>query len=199
MTERIGRNFLTGEAAAIATYDYTDLAEGTGIKTFYAGDMNLSGAVVYGLFTEPFTTPVGETTAISSIHFDLTPFNLPKTVANGIAYFGCMIRGGASGGENIKLVIQLEKSGADAITAITGKEYTQQAGQGEIKRALVPLKCTQTHFKKGDILRMTVTPVRSGTTWFSHAPDGRDTEHFTSAGGAFDTTMKISIPFKIDL
>lgn len=202
MTERIPRNFLQGEAAAIASYDYYDLAEGTGIKTFYGADFSLSGAVANALLTETIPAVDGEEKppggATTEFNFDLPAFALPKTIAASKAHFQCFIRN-ETGSGSYYLQIQLKKISGAVITNITEKIDSIVCTSG-FKFISFDLDCTQTHFKKGDILRLVVAGVvpAGKDCHFTCEPTGRDTAHFTSAGGAFDTTLRLLVPFKID-
>lgn len=101
---------------SIATYDFFDLAEGTGKVTLYGGGLNLSGSSTYGLSKEAFDpwhtgtsssgTGIFETgrnsrgsttnstfTSLIDKTFEMTPFNLPKVIGGDML---CQIPFGTS-------------------------------------------------------------------------------------------------------
>ena len=79
---------------AIASYDYSDIAEGTGVKTFYGFNVNTSGAATADRFRLGQQSSLNsydvETamTAKAAYNWELTAFNLPKTI-KGTAIIRC--------------------------------------------------------------------------------------------------------------
>lgn len=158
----------TTSAPAIASYNYQDIADGTGIATFYglvyrestadggAKVPYLSTSSEYG--SEDFLSK--ENDGIT-FNFDLTPFNTPRT-AKGTATIS--FRGRQSAGSSVKFTARLIH--VDGITAATTNISSTQTTINVVGDTsfVLPLELTTKHFKKGDILRLYMTQSNvSGT------------------------------------
>ena len=176
--------------SAIASYDYVDVAEGTGLVKYYGTDFQVSGATIYtsyGLIQNPLRSTSASTAPATTrdYNFDLTPFNLPKTV-KGTAHFQIKLQGAA--GNAIRLSAQLKKVSGTDITNVT--DAINSINSVAVDWINFQLPCTQTHFKKGDILRLTLAVVAAGTGKFFHDPSN------ASANSPPDS-MWVHVPFKI--
>ena len=169
-------------AEAIASYNWTDIAEGTGVVTLYGTQTKISGSTTYKLVQDALPSTIaaykGDDTTLT---FDLTAFNTPKTV-KGTAMFSVGV-GGDTGVDNHVSVQIFHVRGATA-TAISSDLATSShdfgASSGEYL-VLIPIPLTQTNFKEGDILRMVVKfindagtdgeigvdPIGRGSTWIT--------------------------------
>lgn len=187
----------------ITSYDFVDIAEGTGVVAFYLAQQGTSSANSYLLTTNQvyssFISIVNP--GATTYDFDLTSFNLPKTV-KGTAFLSMGIYMVASGG-NTSVTVQIKKDSGGNVTdvssAITG-DYIN--GNGAHKMLLIPIPLTQTNFKRGDILRCSITMYGggSGDEEIGTDPIGRNGTYITSAvtGPSMTTTSKLFIPFRID-
>ena len=189
---------------AIASFDWVDIAEGTGMIVFYGIASKTSAAEDYHLVSSqvPYSNPIGTTTTstgTTTIDFDLAPFNLPQT-AKGTAYFsGCM---GLNTG-TITLKVQLKHYDGTTETNITSEIESQDLASEVPASEMVFLKLpltTQKHFKTGEILRMTVKMVvaTAGRAEIGHEP--KNQVFLDINPGTKDTTvMALLMPFRIDL
>ena len=185
---------------ALANYDYTDLAEGTGIQTFYGCDIVDSAGTSYVLLTEAIPASDGETAEIggpTTRNFDLTQFNLSKTVT-GTGYFQSAILGAATG---MTLKAKLQKWDGTTATDITSQFTSTNPSGVSYKFVFFKMPCTKTHFKKGDILRLQIVTEKggAGTGYFVHQPTGAATANFAVPTNVPSTIMRVLVPFKIDV
>jgi len=210
-----------GGEASIASYDYTDIAEGTGIVTFQGYNTFMSGAAAasYHLTTSDITsydimTGFKDPATDGSIYwnFDTSPFNLPKLIEGTatIRFLADLRAEQAATKLNFKLTLQKFSEGAvtnigDTIT--TASLFYQQSDY--LKNLVVKMDVPKTHFKKGDILRLHIVPnmyESTGTIYLFHDPMNRSTTisgSYIVSGVAIDssypTKLETYIPFKLDL
>ena len=87
---------IPGESA-IASYSYTDIAEGTGVVSFYGAETyDTTASTKYILTTNSIISNNPEIISPNGNYdFDLTPFNMPKTI-KGTAYFSVGMYEGSS-------------------------------------------------------------------------------------------------------
>lgn len=218
MASLIPQNFPPVQDAAIATYDYTDIAEGTGIVTYYGAknqssyiltrdslytdDTNSSGDGV----TSASTTSVQTMTKLFDHDYDLE-FNFPKTV-KGTAH--CNITLGTYSTERrlIKAVWDVQKyDGTTETHLISGASTVENYGSSGVAATikLISLDVPETHFKKGETLRCTIelwgqaTAGVSGTFGYAHDPMNRNDGGSTQiVDDDTDTRLIFKIPFRID-
>lgn len=155
---------------AIATYDYTDIAEGTGVVTFYGMNTQASTALTssYALTTNSnigskiawIKTAAGAgTTPFGDYDFETT-FNMPKTIKGNIV--GCIPIGWEDDAvqKNIKITIKVYHYDGTTATLIGqnhDQSITQQAELDERYQYLnIMIPVTETNFSAGDTLRINV-------------------------------------------
>lgn len=196
------------QESSIATFNYTDIAEGTGTVVFYGSRINLSGANSYRMSStkswgdQPYTDRTTDGT--TTMNFDSLPFNLPQIV-NGTAFFQAGF-GTPDDSTNI-LTAQLQRVRGAVVTNITDVATSQLLTGGATPASLsdmasMTLACTLTHFKKDDILRCVVTMTSSGSVAdgdIGHSPNNVDGRWTTPSTLDVTTTMEMHIPFRIDL
>ena len=190
----------TTASEAQAIYDYTDIADGTGVRVFFATATTDSASSQYILTKS--TAPGGEsgtgsssTVAVLSgnvaeLDFDLTAFNKPTTV-KGTAVSSFTIY---SAGTNALCKLQLKKwdgtSETNISSQITTKIYTTSA------EILLSLPLTETHFSEGDVLRLSIdfdgTNINQGV---GIDPSGA----VLGAGVSTLQPFSINVPFKLDI
>lgn len=189
---------------AIASYDWIDIAEGTGIRIFYGivsetgsgFDYHLIGNKdAYSVVTGTIRTTTGETT----LDFDLGKFNLPQTV-KGTAYFSCGMGANAA---TVSVKVQGKKDSGGTVTNFTSEITSQTFAPGGSDSEMVFLKLavTETNFQVGDFIRLTVKLVQAapGTNvTVGHSPKNQDYTNITP-GTKNSTIMAFHCPFRIDL
>ena len=216
------------QTTAIASYDYTDIAEGTGIVALYgAGGGTDAGALYYLTKNASVISQIEKNeywaagglnvTTVSDIDFDLPPFNHPVTLRGNMlaAIPGGMTTGGSNNSATIYVTITVRKVNAggeadiaSAQSASYGWTTTKHTANPEI-HFLTNVLIPRTHFKKGEILRINVAHrtargngVGSSTpigSGFAFQPSNNDTKHFTVGTQVYSTRTVFYVPFEIDL
>jgi hypothetical protein len=194
--------FLRSGEGALASYSYTDLADGTGVVVLYAGQVNpVSAADAHILSAQQFYSEAVEVTGTTTFNFDLTAFNSPR-IAKGTAYlnFGVFQTSSSS---NISLTVKLQKNVAGSFTDISSTITAKMpTGNGGHKMCMVPIPVTTTAFKIGEALRMVVVWTDgTASSAIGIDPMGRYGPYITSALTAptISTVMKLLMPFKLNL
>src|SRR4030042_3978975 len=81
--------FRKSPEGSVTSYNFYDIAEGTGIVKFYLNATETSSAIAYHLDTNPlysavidvgFAYAAGGYTQYTDYDFDVSTFNLPKTI-----------------------------------------------------------------------------------------------------------------------
>lgn len=194
---------------AIASYDYVDLAEGTGIVTVYGFGSDASGAITQALdrnIIEPGTEQLlsGWYPKRSKIDaeqfFSLSAFNLPKTVKGNCYITFTWVTFVNSGTVVRQIRVKVYKN-----TTLLATEETTTHSTAATKTYTTNLKIpiSLTHFKKGDVFKVSFIGIGSGdgNCYLMHDPENRDfTEAAPNITAATNpTALKVYIPFRIDL
>lgn len=208
----------SGESA-IASYSYTDLAEGTGIVDYYGFAMDSgSGTKVYKLTTntgiysaagstahkygQSYYTVAGGASGSQEINFDLQ-FNQPQRMKGNVIINAQVVLALTNPGSNCYFKFKLYKYDGSTETAIssqiTTETITQVSGSDyPFFSVVVPLTAL-THFKKGETFRVEAIiyyALSTNSTFFIvyHSPSDNQ------AGSNLQTTRFIvSVPFVIDI
>jgi hypothetical protein len=195
-------NFGVPTEGAIASYDWTDIAEGTGSIIFDGLACTATGGVTrhatknFALSSNPGSHTRGSSFgggATDTLDFRLSPFNTPRVIGGNFftTYTHYLYTGGGANASidvTIKIIklsgaVETEMGTVTAATRSIAASVTVQ--EGRILNGTI----AQTNFKIGDILiiRATVVTSGGGGGWevrFYHDPA--------------DLYFKTSIPFKID-
>ena len=175
-------NLPVGESR-IASYDYSDLAEGVGYIIYYAyqGNQYVTGSEVYGLTTNTFyanpsmgilnNVPVGASfVKVIDTDFDVT-FNLPKLIKGKLRVLVPVIHGDDSSGVNHQyLIVRARKYSGTTETELASVQTNTvdlSANAVAYYHYNVEMTIPLTHFKKGDKFRLTIEGwghVDSGAT-----------------------------------
>lgn len=212
----IQRTFRKQGEKAVASFDFTDIAEGTGVVVLNGFTSAISGAIYYDLSTselhsELIQTKTAQITAAgealkNTCNFDLPAFNLPRTIKGtamiSIPFSGtCVDVGGACGG-HLRVYVQ-KGSPTFATIANAQTEHSGYGGQSIVEDYFtIPITLPETHFKKGDVLRVKVEiwgngdAANGGYLAIGHDPQNRIDTMFETGN---DTKFTASIPFKLDL
>jgi len=209
------------EQEANALYDYTDIAEGTGLKRFYLLCTQDNGGLDYHLTDTQLysnTYAVGEVQGRQTLaadgsetdtDFDLSPFNTPKTIkGTAVVSIGHWARGDSSStvGSTIQAKIRkwdgtTETEIASATTAKLTDSNEAETNKIECFKITVP----QTHFKAGETLRLTIIMTvtneagSGGSGAYAHDPMNQDAPNITPSTEETITASNILLPFKLDL
>ena len=180
---------------AVASYNYTDIAEGTGVVVFYGfktydGNYHLSNNVLYSETIETISA------TNMTFNFDLSPFNLPKII-KGTALVKFCFRIIAAG--TISFVLTLQKVSGGAATSIGTASLSNYSVTTAPVNRLVSIALTETHFKAGDFLRFVMDVTNNGgSTAYGHDPANREGVYVTPVA-TYPTKLEVHIPFKLDL
>lgn len=216
MTNLLPLGFPKATPPAIASYDFTDIAEGTGIVLFYgftaeAVDGGDHGYGTYHLSTNPSifsdsiesTFGVPSATTVTECDFDTAPFNLPKEV-DGTAYINFTWKvTNTTGTNNNYATVTIRKWDG---TTETDLVVASGAAVSSSTVATDMFKCTvpRTHFKAGEQLRVSVglsktTAGDNPQGHIAHDPQNRDGTQIQPSGDATLTTKMLAfIPFRIE-
>ena len=217
--------FRKAPEGAIASYDYYDISEGTGMKEFFCGTSGkttdtpnaassiyyISNAILfqnqfYSNDIETFHQNAGGQAMKMCFGFLLAPFNQPKII-KGKAYFQGSIYRDAVGTDNtwfneIKLQKVSGTTVTDLNTATSGAVWVPLASGADF----IEIPITGTHnFKIGDQLKLyfetqyVYTPDSEGVA-ITHDPMDRDGTYIKPSVNSTQTSqMKLWVPFKIEL
>ena len=223
----VPRVYRTGGEAAIASYNYVDIANGLGIVTFFGGSLGLSGTTKYILSPDEFYSNKVFTHAIDitpstnqlyqSLDFDAR-FNLPRLIKGDVIvnvpvllrnYGGVGTISGTA--YTIATLSRLDSLGNETIISSGAGtriqvSIAQTANAEKMFTNVIALSGAQ-KFNKGESLRIT-TDVYAGASisnqtlgvHVGHDPKNRleDPEHPDVVWTA-PTIMSVQVPFVVDL
>ena len=214
--------------SAIASYDYVDIAEGTGIVVFYGSVTKNNAATNYYLTTTktysgvivPSATPAGTSyTKLIDADFDVV-FNTPKLV-KGKAYLsvtqGAVCQSGTTG-VGVYLVATLKHYDGTTETTLgsaqTSTAFVSTPGSGATSKSIsfvFDIASTQ-QFKANDTLRLTLecwgkkAADASGNNQAGFGADPMDRNddsvgatHFKVILDTDTTILQLNVPFRVDL
>lgn len=191
------------QPTALASYSYEDIADRTGVRTFYGCQTNKSGATLYKLSSQTVYSSsievVDDGDPSKELDFDLTAFSIPTTL-KGTALLSGSLGGGT--GNSGYVTAQLMKVSGVTETAITSVIGTAAVSyNASAKMFLLPIPITETIFKAGEFLRLNIFFYRTAganNMYFGIDPMGRDGTYATAAA-KLTTILKLNIPFGLDL
>lgn len=181
MASNLPINFAIPGESAIASYNWTDVADGTGVITFYASAKRDSSGYDYVLGTdESERTSLEYTQASSSssssaekiidLDFDLTAFNSPRII-RGTAKFTIPFNHKSTVGTKTSYgyVIGVLKKYYNSVETIIGtatsiSHTSTSSTYSTPVIAEMSASLTKTHFEKGSILRLTLEGWGIGET-----------------------------------
>lgn len=206
-------------AQAITTYDFVDIAAGTGVIAFYGGreasgaavttNYTLSNVAFYSrpLLTTGTTTETAALTAISNLDFDVKlnrPLNVKGKSVINVPWYGS----GGSTSWSGKIAVELRKISGSVNTllgAASGATVASANTAAETYIDALLLDLSQTHFKKDDIVRLNVTSygMANGggtcTIGIAHDPKNRAQATGTADWGITPTQLSLQLPVRIDI
>jgi hypothetical protein len=209
------RHFTTTGETAIATFEYTDIADATGTVIFDAFQYRENKTDGYAIAQDGdfWSMEIETTESVSSnganpdLDFNLSSFNLPRTAKGvGFAQFSSNRGAGGSftGGGVYPNIIIRKWDGSTETDLVEASGAYLSSGSPDTQ--LIRFEIPRTHFKKGDTLRVTAQIVTGGldsgsfNATIAHDPKGRDGAIIAPTTGSADTsTFKVHIPFQLDL
>lgn|GEM_PF-6765257 len=217
MAENLPINFAVPGENVIATYNYQELAEGTGILSLYPFYATMSGGtIIYRLSSNTYfseSNSTGGTTGGALVFnktFELNPFNTPRTV-KGTAIFTLPFIYGVSHSDQVLHIsgaLAIKKESAGVTTTIVERtiEKTGATGVSIGPMNTWEISIPEAHFKIDDKLKIQFQLYCdriSGTTGapyyeIGHSPKAVDSTYIKAADGN-STQMRFDIPFAIQL
>jgi hypothetical protein len=200
----------------LVNYDYVDFASGTGYQTFYGItskdqtglNYHLTESIMYAndIETSTYAYSIGSFNKEIDVDFDLTEFNLPRTV-RGTATINIQVAWENEGGNDELYVIPklVHYDGTTETTIGSAQSETFSSGTALGKMLMMKLALTETVFKSGDILRLTIEVWAKQVTAqrqfaIGHDPQGRAGSICDTSNAAIETTkLEIQVPFKVDI
>lgn len=203
---------------AIASYSYEEIASGLGYISFYAYNSTDSTSTKYGLITETsiksYVKVSSGTVAMSGdtnqklldIDWDIT-MDDPRTL-NGRCFIQIPFYAYVSSGNYTQyLIVKLRKYSGTTETDLGTVQSTNFNNVNNLTTATPPkmfvLDITNTPFKRGDILRLTLESYYnpgggsgSLTQYVGNDPNARADATVT---GLETTQLKLDVPFRIDI
>lgn len=197
----------------IASYSYTDIAEGTGIVTFYGlctsekstKDYLLTQKVLYSNdTTTTAAAPLVSGANLINLDFDV-PFNKPQRI-KGVAYvqasIGCTVRNTGISWVQYIATIKKVSGGAEEVLGTAFSEQIIVTNAPDAKTCTVQIPINDIAlFKKGDTLRLSMEISGAQNTGAStiavwHDPAGRDDGTLSTDE---TSVLNFSVPFVLDL
>jgi len=185
----------------LTSYNYVDIADGTGIVEFYGAKKGTSTSSTYVLTTNQVYSDEVYTRGGATMNFDTNSFNSPRVI-KGTAFLNAGVYMSVSGGLT-SITVKIQKCSGGVYTDCSSEISARiPGGNGGHKMMLVPIPLTQTNFKIGDSIRcVVVQTVTNGDVDFGHDPMGRNGGQITSSvtDPTITSKMSVLIPFRIDL
>ena len=195
-------------------FNYTDFAEGTGITILKGvhsmenttNNYLLSGSTLHSNHIETKAVVAVDSTWRKhlDLDFDLPAFNMPRNTL-GTMYVNVPFKCNGIAGSMMGYVkVRLRKWDGSSETEITVAQSETIDGSDNTRKFLLKMAVPLTHFKKGDILRLTVEGwgYATGTSniLIAHDPKERTTTLFPGTGDyKVTTSLTAHIPFKINI
>lgn len=213
MADRLPINFDIPAESAIASYNWNDVADGTGNVIFYLLQTNTG----YLLHQQPLPSSganyekvysysgTGSVSLRGTNNYSLPAFTAPRTV-KGKAYLELTtgMNGNAGAGRHGYITVNILKNSTN-IGTVNTKDW---GATDDVYHEVYEISLTETSFAIGDILTvqfkvyMQTRDSDSGVTAFFYGQDpiNRDaTRIIPSTNPDQFTTSKVHIPFKIEL
>jgi hypothetical protein len=205
MADLLPINFPVPSESAIASYDYTDIAEGTGVVKFMGMvDMDDNGMLVtsesIGSHKAYRIIASGGSATLLNKSFDVT-FNMPKTI-KGKCICCIPVSGSAGNARDRSAAVTIYHVNAASTATSLGTDTGTDIGTASATIAAnevinVVINVAKKHFKKGETLRINVNATRSdtgGDDTIGHDPMNRTTDSSLTT-----SQMSFFIPFVLDL
>ncbi len=212
MAEVVPLNFPIPAESAIASYSYTDVAEGTGVQIFYGSTYKVDTTLSYFLTTQgghyandttsSANIATGDPAKVLDLDFDL-PLNLPKNIKGNLyvtATIGCSARN--AGTSTLYYIAKLRKWDGSTETDIASAQSATITNVNSPSVDTLSTKITVplTHYKKTDTIRLTMEVWAGQSGGSSTAVIYHDPIERASALPDGETQRVIGfIPFRLDL
>ncbi len=215
----------TTASPIIASYSYTDIAEGTGVQHFKGCVEGNSSGTNYFLSSagDFYSYMIDQKKADSArsdtsakdydLDFNLSEFNTPRIIrGTAIINYGFgIVRTTGIGTLRGYLIFKVRKWDGTTETEIASAQTSnidQNVNGTTIKSSCLLITIPETHFSKGDVLRLTMeawikapTNDATGAIFVSHDPLNRDGTYINPSTDDPTSTTKLDFycPFNLEL
>lgn len=191
MADTLPLNFPIPAEGSIVSYNWSDTLNGLGYITFYptitdnsTAENILSPEIIQG---EAYISASGTVDTT----FSSSTFNTPKTI-KGDAYISGALYQNSGANTTITATFYKYSGGQSAISSAIATETWVAGGNRNLYfNFRIPL--TETHFKIGDYLQLKLSVTSTGNLGVV-AVSPNASGYFS---GVADTTMYLSVPFKV--
>ena len=199
----------TTASPVIATYNYTEIADGTGIIIFYGSTIVDDTSTEYVLnqniipsrtpsTSEPIPANTDSYAQMLDLDFDLAPFNSPRTIEGRITVIAkSTFQDFGTGVQGTYMICKVRKwDGSTETTILTIQSDTVEEGADQgvrVWKGIIP----KTHFAKGDILRMTMEEWGKNTN--NATPSTSAISHDPRDVAGTDDELIFHVPFELNI
>ena len=195
----------TTASPIIASFNYTDIAEGTGVVIFKAfitdigalGHLTASQVYSRNIETSETGNAGGDWANVGEKDYDLAPFNRSQII-KGTAIVNMSHHATTTGSS--RFVIRVRKWDGSSETEIANVT-TASDGAGDVVMHCVPLTIPRTHFAAGDVLRLTIegwmNAGSSQTLYYGTDPQNRDGANIIPSTTPVTTKLEFHCPFEL--
>ena len=210
---------------SLTSFNFTDIVDGTGFVNLFLAqveDEDSRDAILTPIIIDSAESQNAEGAAAVEINgstasvsfvkvtdkdFDLTAFNLPRTIrGTALLNMGFALTTSTGTGQSF-IVAKIRKwDGSTETELISGQTVTLLvAGADKFNNIGMTLVIPKTQFKKGETLRLTIEvwakSEGGGTTQaiFGADPAGTDGTFIKAANEGLSTKSTLNLPFNIDL
>ena len=202
---------------AIISFDFVDIAEGTGIVLFSGFSGEISSGLGYHLtadeavYSSTKETSGSDATAPAvDLDFDLSPFNRNRTIrGKALVSFTLVCAPGVNNMTGLATVFIRKWDGSTETEIASVITPTITANATTVKELMtVPIIIPKTDFKRGETLRLSIVAVGTRTGGatdvsiiYGHDPRNRDGGTIIPSTDDPDTITKLNFyaPFEIDI
>jgi hypothetical protein len=204
MADNLPVNFPIPGENVLSNYDYMDIAEGTGVVLFYGGEQandadGTTKALQKNILASNSRSFLVSTAGTYNYNFNLTVFNIPKTIRGTATVQVSAYRG--NNGDGLTLTYTFYKVSGATETSFGASTMSFPASANAYSTTFtIPIALTETDFKRGDYLRVLARYVKTNaasTVEVGWDPLNRDGTNLTAA--SYPTQLKIYVPFKLGL
>lgn len=205
MAEVLPITFPVPAENAIASYDYKDIVDGSGIVDFVGYSTATNGGTTLNLGTNSlYSNDIELDVTNLTKNFDTNVFNSPRTV-KGTAIISFSVYGSANAGFDTYFIITAQKiavgGGTTDIGSVRTATFTKVGAGTDMRHITTKLSLTQTNFKIGESLRFSFANTFTGgipVCYIGIDPVSRVGTYLTDVTKA-PTKMDILVPFRINL
>ena len=205
-------NRFSTASPVLASFDFTDIANGVGFESYYCFVSETNTGEALGLTPQIIRSAINQidltlATSPNTIFkdFDLSQFNIPRTIKGTAIITGSLTWDRSDANQRGFLTVGLYKWDGSTETLLASDRTIEYGNLDQDDNYLLLLDVPETVFATGEILRLKFTATVTGTTGtpssFSIGTDPTDRDGGTLKPASEDVTTvtRVDTPFKLDL